>query len=94
MHHEISLKVNDSSVLEAIYFGISGSARRKQVKFIFGASSHYLLPFVLLCENPHTLLSTSIFLLPISALHYNQLWGYIHYSLRVFAFKSKFQMWN
>lgn len=61
MHHEISLKVNDSSVLEAIYFGISGSARRKQVKFIFGASSHYLLPFVLLCENPHTLLSTSIF---------------------------------
>lgn len=37
MHHEISLKVNDSSVLETIYSDISGSARLKQVKFIFGA---------------------------------------------------------
>lgn len=45
MHHEISLKVNDSSVLETIYSDVSGSARLEQVKFIFGASviTYYLL---------------------------------------------------
>lgn len=78
MHHEISLKVNDSSVSETIYSDISGSARLKQAEFIFGASGYYLLPFVLLVKTLTTFLSTSIFLLSMSAWHYNQLWDYVH----------------